>query len=787
MTDNWDKSKEADADDDYKDEFSSVEKVLAVIKPMEDVERYRASDRAKIDGLFNGKRPYTDDECEKHGIAINVNWGEGKRIMRDAMNQLNQALLHPGVLFNCTLEDGQVDKRDEWSQKFTAHIHKPIMRGLSGLKHYYVIKNRNATIAMHGIGALFWPNGFRWMPRFVGLEDLLIPTETYCDLTNMRYGAINDYLVPGQLMDLMEGDKVKPGWNKEMIDGILKAMKNVYSEGVPPTWRDQPEAMTNVWKENRGFYYSDATPKIRVRWFFFQQVDDPKKWYRKVILREAYGDVKPSKGFLFDEKEPFADDVHQILNLQFGDNNYVAPLKYHSVRGLGVDLYAPIETLNRLRCEFVQSVFEHLKMYFRIQDPSDRDRLKQIVLSQYGVLPEGLNIVPPSDRHTINERLVTDAMNQLGDIMQTNASSYVVNPDDGSDKTMTAKEATIKANQASVMVSAMIQSLYLQEGFYYQEILRRFCKKGSNDPDVKEFQKACKADGIPEEFVNDDTKWRVVPERVLGSGDKSEAQQQALLLWSNRTAFEPSVQAMIGRLVWGTLLNDFDKANQFVPVSKPQSTSGSISAENVFGTLMTGNATALRQGIDYEGYIVTLLKMMGAVVTRIMQQGGVTTMDELVGLATVGQNIQQHIAVVQADPKQKQLVKKFTDALGQIINLVKAIAQRTMQSKAAAQKQQGGDPKAMASAQGAILMAKTKANIAQSSAALKQKQKQMDFALDQQRKNLELAAEMQRETAKHQMEMAHQNASQVLDLLNEVRQMLVEQSQPPEQNFDEAA
>jgi hypothetical protein len=786
--DNWDKAKQAedDAPDDFASEFSSVEKVLSVIKPMEDVERLRASDRAKIDGLFNGKRPYTDEECEKHGIVINVNWGEGKRVMRDAMNQLNQALLHPGILFNCALEDGQLDKRDEWSQKFTSNIQKPMQRNESGRKHYYVIKNRNATIAMHGIGALLWPNDFRWMPRFVGLEDLLIPTETYCDLTNCRYFAVNQYLVPGELIDIMDGDKTKPGWNKPLIKKILVAMKGIYSEGVPPTWRDQPEAMTNIWKENRGYYYTDAVPKIRARWFFYQQVDEPKKWFRKMILRETYGDVKPSSGFIFDEKESFAENISEILNLQFGDNNYVAPLKYHSVRGLGVDLYAPIETLNRLRCEFVQSVFEHLKMYFRIQDPSDRDRLKQIVLSQYGVLPEGLQIVPRADRQEIDSNLVQEAIGQMGEIMQTNASSYVASPDDGSDKVMTAKEATIKLNQANVMVSAMIVSLYMQEGFYYQELVRRFCKKGSSDPEVKEFQKACRMDGIPEDFIYDHTVWRVTPERVLGGGDKTQAQQEAMALWQNRTAFEPSVQPLIGRLVWGTLLNDFDKANMLVPVSKPQSTSGTISAENVFGTLMTGNQTALRQGIDYEGYVMTLLRMMAAVTQRIMQQGGVTTMEELVGLSTVGQNIQQHIGVIGADPRQKQLVKRMSDGLGQIINMVKGIAQRTMQQKQAQQQQAQGDPKAAAQAQGAILMAKTKAAIAQSGAALKQKQKQVDFALDQQRQNLQLASELQREDARHHMALAHENARQVLDAFGEIQQMLRQAAAADVQNDSES-
>jgi hypothetical protein len=354
----------------------------------------------------------------------------------------------------------------------------------------------------------------------------------------------------------------------------------------------------------------------------------------------------------------------------------------------------------------------------------------------------------------------------------------VPNPDDGSEKTMTAKEATIKSNQANVMVSAMIVALYLQEGFYYQEVVRRFCNKGSNDPEVKAFQKACKADGIPDEYLNDPTVWRATPERMLGGGDKTQAQQEAMALWGNRTAFDPSVQPVIGRMVWGTLLNDFDKANRLVPMSKPQSTTGTLMAESVFGTLMTGNPVALRQGIDYEGYIFTLLRMVTTIVQRVQQQGGVTTMDELIGLGTALQNIQQHVAVIAADPKQKVTAKKMTDALAQVLNLVKGIAQRTIQSLQAKQQQTAPDPKAMASAQGAMLMARTKAQIAQTNAALKQRQKQVDFVLDQQRQNLLVASELQRENARHRMDMAHENANQLLEMFHEIRQSALQAAQP---------
>lgn len=756
-------------------EFGTVEKVLAVIKPLEDVERIRASDRAKIDELFNGKRPYTKDEEEKHDIQINVNWGEGKRIMRDANNQLNSALLHPGILCNFILEHGQEDKRDQWSQLFTKLIHKPIQRGNSGRKHFYLIKNRNASVCMHGIGAMFWQNPFRWMPRFAALEDLLIPTETYCDFSNLRYFCINQYLTVGELLDVQLGDKVRKGWNKKMLDGIVEHMKNLQSEGVPPTWRDQPEAMANIFKENRGFYYSDATPKIRCRWFFFQQIDDPKKWYRVLLLREAYGDVKPSQDFLFDGlDEPFASDINEILNVQYGDSNYVAPLKYHVVRGLGVDLYGPVETNNRLRCEFVQSVFEHLKMYFRIQDPSDRDRLKQIVLAQYGVLPTGLEIVKREERHEIDPSLVEEAMGQMANIMQQSSSSYLSSPDYSTEKEMTAKEATIKLNQANVMVSSMISALYMQEGFYFEEVKRRFL--GSDkDPQVKQFQKACAAGGIPEDLMKPEY-WRTDVNRVLGGGDKTQAQAEAMWIWSIKNDLDPSVQPQAKRLVVGTMLNDFDKAAQLVPLAKVTATSGVLAAENVFGTLMQGQLCTPRKGIDQQGYIETLLKMMSSVIDRVKQTDSMGTPDDLIGLVTVARNISEHIAILAADKKEKGVVKTYADTLGKLMNEVKAFAQRLSQHRQAQQEAMQGDPAATAKAKGIMLNAATKQKIAEANAAMKMRHKQLGFQMDEQRKNLSLIGELKRADLAHHQEVFNEGLKQVTELIGMLREQRVKES-----------
>lgn len=752
-------------------EFSDPAKIQSLCDTMQTIENQRALDRAKIHRLFNGQRPWTAEQVKKHQIEINVNWGQGKRLMLDANRQLNSALLHPGILFQCSLEEGKVDKRDDWSQIFTRLIHVPLQRGRSGRKQHFLIRARNASVCMDGIGPLLWPNDFRWMPRFLALEDLLIPTDTLCDFSNLRYFGVNLHFTPGELADMTRGDLVDPCWNKNMVRQLLDESAKQTDASSPSNWLERPEAMEQIFMQNKGWYYSDATPKISLRAFYYQEIpDDPKKprpWRRHIVLREAVGKVNGNQ-FVYDgRKRVFADHLDHILNVQFGDANLVAPLKYHCVRGLGVDLFAPVESLNRLQCEFVQHVFETLKMYFKILDPADRDRLKSIVLERFGFIPEGLNIVPRDQRHQIDPALVGAAMSQMEGVMQDSSASYVQDQKGlGEGKELRQIEAQALIDKANRMVSGTLQMMYLQEGFFYEELVRRFCLKESADPEVKQFRKDCIAAGIPEDLMVA-SKWRVTPERVLGGGDRTLAQAQAQWLQQNKVQYDATAQRKIQRLVTATILDDPAKARMLVPDEAPSSTAGSQVAESLFGTLMTGNQCAPRTGIDLQGYLAKLLQMMASVVQRIAQTGGVGTIDDVIGLQTVGQNIAQNLAVLAGDEQQKPLVKEIANALGQLMNEVKAFGSRLMEQQQSQQAQ--GDPQQAAKAQSTVMMAKVKATINAQNAEFKRKQKALDFAMDQQRKNLETMAEVRREDLTHRVNLMNEHAMNSLDLLHQTR------------------
>lgn len=724
--------------------------VNQVCERMQTIERVRASDRALIDNQFNGGRPYTAEEQEKYQIYSNVNFLEGSRILTSATNQINNALIFKDRFFTCISKKGKAEKRQEYGEAFTRNIHDPLKRGSSGKRHMYLLKSRNASVALHGIGTILWMNQFRWCGRFIPLEDMLIPTDTLCDYSNLMYFAVNLYLTVGEFFDMTHGDKVDKGWNTKAVNRIIEdLLKNAnLNTGSDNSimFQDQPEKRVEWMKQNRCMLDDDAISTVKLRMFLYK---NPKTgvWHRVVVLREGTPSQPQDLDFIYDGRDAeFADDIDHIIHTQFGDNSIVAPLKYQSVRGLGVLLYSAVEASNRLKNELFQHAMFNLKTLLRISNPVDRDRPKLLDLSQYSVLEDGVSFIPAGERYQIDARLIESVQAQMRQNMSESSASFVQNINDGTNKEMTATEAQARLQAVNVQVSAMLQSMYAQEEFYYQELIRRFLLKNSEDEEVKRFQERCKKDGIPEELMKVEN-WDLRVERVLGAGDQMLANQEASALLAQKQWMDPTSQRIVERKWITTITRNPDMGALLVPEEPNRNTSGVLAAEDAFPVLMLGIPIDPREGINRADYTEALLGMLKAKVEQIQVLGGVPESGEqIIGLETCINHIAQNIQLLAADPTEKQRVKEYSDFLGNQANMVKAFAQRFAEQRQAGNAQV--DPAAMAKIQAMQLQAQTKAQVYKENSDLKLAQKQASF---QQRMEQEMQR-FQAEMAKMAME-----------------------------------
>lgn len=731
--------------------------VLNIVETIEKAGLSRAQDRALINNQFNGGRPFTAQEVEEHQIQVNTNFLEGYRVCMDANLQVNNALLGKDRFFNARCLGGKPEKRQEYGTVFTDAIHEVIKDGHGGKRHISVLNDRNASLTLHGIGALVWLNSYDWLPRFVALEDLLIPTDSPRDFTDaLGHFAINARFTAGQLVKQTSGPNVDEGWNIPFVRKIIKSIKPLQTYTQDLT--DRPEEWESLVKQHGLYMDSDAVPKIKVTYFFHQH-RETGKWHRKIVIRknDAVSESSIEDEFLYDSKEvPFADTIDHIVHVQFGDGNVVAPLKFHSVRGLGMLLYSVVELLNRLRCQFVQHTFEQLMTILRVQNTQDRDRPKVLQLHPYAVLEDGVSIVPQSERSQADPKLVEFAMSQNKQLLGESSSAYVQDVDTGTQREQTLGEAKIKLQSANKIIGGMLSNMYMQEHFYYLEVVRRMLLPDGSQDSVR-FKKKCITLGIPEELLSP-RFWKIEVEKVFGMGDQTLAIDEANALMAIIDRLDPSGKLTVLRKYISVITRNSDLAKNLVPETEGGSSEGAKAAEDVFGTLMQGVPVALREGIEHEDYVASMMQMMDVIVQRIAQTDNTGTQQDLIGLSTAAADVDQHIQLLAQNASNKPFVAEASKALSKMMNDVRAFQQRQEEAAKAAAKESQVDPAEMAKIQMLQMQSEVKAKTAQEQAALKMQLKQQEHEQKLTQQAQQHAVSLQIEQAKAQANMGIESA-----------------------------
>jgi hypothetical protein len=191
-----------------------------------------------------------------------------------------------------------------------------------------------------------------------------------------------------------------------------------------------------------------------------------------------------------------------------------------------------------------------------------------------------------------------------------------------------------------------------------------------------------------------------------------------------------------------------DLADQMAPLGEKTPISNSTNvAQLATERLLRGLPFEAPKDVIYEDYVLVWLKDMGLTIKKIMDRGGTATPDELAGLWNIGKHIDEFLKIMASNPDEKEKVRQYEDAFGQLMNHVKGLAQQLEQSM---QKQQAEgaapqqDPAAAGKLQSMMMQAKAKADTLTATAALKEQHKDQQFQADEARKDLQTQAQIER-------------------------------------------
>lgn len=734
----------------------NLTKMRDVVAKLMEGDEPRARNRNAINSLFDGEAPFTDQEAIDNHFYTNVQPLMAPRIAQQARQQLYRATMRGRFFFSVDIDLKDPDKALYASAEVTRLINRPIKKKR---EYRHLCRGIDASLFLHGRGPAIWDDTNRWCPRTLAMEDLKVPSGTFTDFSNLSTFAVYQRMSAAELWKKIKGPNVAKGWDVERVKMLIDKLA---TDSVTSN-RDYndtyfPESLALDLKENTAYYGSDKVPTAKCWWFYEldgESSDGEPHWKRYLFSDDPEPRLERigmKDNFLFKDESGKLTDLNSILQVQFADGCNVPPFRYHTVRGPGYLLYPVLQLYNRLFCRQNDAIFEACNQMFKNVGEADRERLLQVTLANMSVLPTGVEVVPAQERYSVNHNLVKFGMDVLRQLIAENASTFVPDTNDGTQKEMTATQVMARVQEAAQLVQGIVATKSEFQQDQYEEMARRFTIKESRDPDVKKFQEAVKKLKLGDEVL-DFERWEVKGETALGGGNKVLELASATELMKARPAFPPKSQAVILRKWSAAVLDDADEAFKLVPPEPETATKTAMFANLAIGTLLQSLPVALDSWVNLDEYVVTLVGLLATKVGGLAQNGSQPSQETLSGIMFTAQHIEDIVQAIAQDEAKAQFAKAVMQQLEQILQPVE-------QWMAAAQSDPmaGVPPEAKAKIMTMQLEAQTKSQIAQASAAQKrqnlEERSQLKFAADRMKLDQSLRAKDLQEAQK----LAHQSA-----------------------------
>jgi hypothetical protein len=747
--------------------LKNPEEILTQVTQMQLAQQPNQRNRTRINTLFNGEAPMSEEECREENIRTNANWLSATRVASNATNQLNAAFFKGDRFFSIRVDKGPARLRPQVSAILTKVINRELKRSRA---YRAARESAHAQVVLHGPGPLIWRNSKTPVPSTAGIEDVLIPAGTLCDMSNLDRFAFYRELTWPQLKEAAFGDVVDPGWNKDYTKALLATL---YKEGMQPIYQGNrwlfPEKLAEDFKEGANWSASSALPRV-LAWDFFFLNEKTNKWNRRMVLdyasMAAKGGLKDSDAVfktrdVLYSKDDYCEDWQSIIHWYIGNCSNVAPYRYHSIRSIGFLLYGSCLVLNKLMNRNFDHMFQQLLTWFRNVSDDNREKLGLIDLQNFGVLPDGVSLVTASERYLVDPRYIQMGIDQATQMIAQSAMSFVPDMEGASkDKMMTATETLVRQNQSITLTNAVLGQLGDQSLYEYREICRRFCIKSNPDPMAEALRKEMREQGISLDYLDVDT-WDVIPEMSVGSGNKaSELLTTQALLQEVFPLVDAEGKRLILRKRYAALTDNPDEAITVVPEVPRVGGPDEQQAQLAFTVLMARQQFVQPEGVNHEVMAGMLMGMAAQALQQVEAMAqtpdglGLAAM-EIAGVANVLGHVQNEIGAVMQSEAQKEvakmLEKQFAQLSGELTRLSGEV-QKLMEEQAQAQPS-GDQAKLMAKLQEIQMSAEVQRQIAGANAAQKMEQKQISWMQENERRNADTAAEIGRTDARTAAEL----------------------------------
>ncbi len=667
-------------------------------------DRIRAARRVKVQGAFDGNAPKSQADMVRAGRGndCNLNFRRHRGQIMNAWPVFFDLVCEVPTCINGDLEFGDATQDEEAMRGFAKYFHDLLFNHTRGFDDTSQLCD--LQMLLHGPGVLAWEDEWDYRPKAILAGNIYFPNETNVSLDNCEMAMLDTFITAGQLWRKIS-EPTQPGWNVEACRAAIMDSALSNSDMRQWNWMRWEQAFKN------GDYYVSQTQtrNIQLYTLFVEEMDGTIS--QKIIQAK---DMGGNGKFLFESDSRY-DSWDECLCLFPYDIG--ADGTYHSIRGLGTDIYPFCALLNSIDNSTADMVVSGIKPMWQ---PTTNAKMADFKMAKWGggnFVPNGIQPLQLDIARGIQPAL--EVSRQFAQTMSGNTAA--ASNDDFAAPTVeeTAKSAMIRAAERDKVTKGLRNRYMRSKGRQYAEMWRRAVnpKLRPHHPGAKEalkFQKRCydlcDKLGLPHKALQAVTNIR--SSHSIGNGSAAMRYETAGALiepnYIDRLDEQGQNNALRTYTAVMTSHHDIDAYVPSLTTGRDASNDASFATlEN--DALVAGGKALVAPGQNHVLHLQTHIPAMEE-AAQMCVQGQQDPRQCFAILESIGAHSGKHMEKLQSNPTRKREFDAFSqqlDALAQYQNqLEQNIAE---QDAAAAQEPQPGavDPE-LVKVQGNLQLKKEK-------------------------------------------------------------------------------
>ena len=646
----------------------------AIYSTLRRADERSATNRARVQALFDGVSPYDRNLLVSTGQSqrTNLNFGEASRYLSIAVAGYVDLINAVETLVNVSTTEGELQDR----MYADTVLGEELTRVIRDWPEFHSSYLRLVTESIiHGVGVSLFNDDFDFRFRVTGWANFYIPRQTPASEHSVEVACFRDELMLHELYSKIEDERIatERGWNPAAVRKVI--MKNASTDRPMNSFTEWEQLQAEI--KNNDIYTGIRSNTVPLVHTYVREFDGTVSHY-------IHCETDPTE-FLFKSVSRFPNPEQAFILFSNGVGTNGT---YHSVRGLGQQIFAHCHVSNRLRSQATDAAMLASTVILQPQSQRALDELQWTFYGGYTVLSPNIELVERAVPNLSNS--VVPIINDVSSQMERNLEFYSNTQSAAGSPYRSSVQVQAELEAATRLTTSNLNLFYSSWRRLLREMVRRIINGPKSDPAVADFFKRCAERGVDETVIMSIDINKTAAVRAIGAGNAS-ARSAALM---DLSAVAPELSER-GRknLIFDRVASrvGYEAARRYAdPVdAEPVSTDAKLAKlENAL--MRMGTPTDINDN-DLHGEHFTIHAAEIQEILAGLEAGQIDGQSILPVLQAFHEHTAMHVQVLSGDPMAQSLAA----AARELIANSEAVLMNLMrqQQKIAREQTGGDDPK----------------------------------------------------------------------------------------------